>query len=337
MPIEARRSCRLALALALSSLLAFGAGWKLPYLVVVLTAVLAMPPGLPPAPRQVALLLLVMGVSCLWGLLLGGVILHIPAFGWLLAVAGMALASALALRPQLQLVATLFILGNGLIAVIASQSSALAAELVQHLLVGTAAAAAIIHLAHALLPETGPVERPAPPVAAEEGRWIGLRSGLIMALPLTLALVNPGAYLMTLMKGAQLTQQVGETAPRQLGLELVSSTAAAGGVALVFWWFLSLMPGLFLLVFGLALIGLFVGARLYGALPSRHGFSWWQNLLVTMLILIGPVLGDNPLGTDIEVQIVKRVAIFLALAAYAALMVAVLEQARRRTRAGMAR
>lgn len=337
MPIEARRALRLALVLGGAALIAFGAGWKLPYLVVILATVLAMPGGPPPAPKQVILLLLLMGVSCLWGLLLGSLLQPMPLFGWLLAIAGMGLASALTLRPQLRLVATLFILGNGLIAVLTAQSSALAVELVQLMLLGTAIAAALVHLAHLVLPEVGPAPAPPPLEPGADPRWIGLRSSLIMALPLTLALVNPSAYLMTLMKGAQLTQQVGETAPRQLGRELVGSTAAAGIAALLFWWLLSLMPGLFLLGFGLALTGLLVGERLYGVRASRYPPSWWQNMLVTMLILVGPVLGDNPLGTDIEVQIVKRVATFMALAAYAALMVRLLEEARGRTRAGVAR
>jgi hypothetical protein len=238
MPIEARRALRLALVLGGAALVAFGAGWKLPYLVVILSAVLAMPGGPPPAPRQVVMLLVVMGVSSLWGLLLGSLLQPMPLLGWLLAIAGMGLASALALRPQLRVVATLFILGNGLIAVLTVQSSALAVALVQLMLVGTAVAAALVHLAHLLFPEDGPAPPLPPADTGADPRWIGLRSSLIMALPLTLALANPAAYLMTLMKGAQLTQQVGETAPRQMGRELVTSTAAAAVAGLLLLWVL---------------------------------------------------------------------------------------------------
>ena len=336
MPIEARLSLRLALALGLAAAIGFGAGFKAPYVLVILVAVLGVAPGPPPEPRKLLALLLIMGASCLWGLLLGNVLVYQPGFGWMLALGGMAVASALAIRPGLTVLATIFILGNSLIAVVASKSSGLALELVQQLLLSTALAGGILHVAHALLPVPAAAAPAvaAPPVPA---RWVGLRSGLVMALPLTLALVNPSLYMMTLMKGAQLTQQVGESSPRALGRELVGSTAAAGAMALGFWWALQLMPGLFLLVAGLALVGLLVGERLYGVRAIRFGFSWWQNALVTMLILIGPALGDSPFGTDVQMQILKRLGVFIALALYAAWMASLLEMARTRVRQRMAR
>jgi hypothetical protein len=333
MPIEApagagRRAVRLALVLAASTAIAFGAGWTAPYVAVLLAAMLALPPGPPPGIGQLVLLSAVLAASSLWGLILGGLVAQVPVAGVVLMLAGVAGAAMLAQKPAAQILATLFILGNTLVAVVASYSSALAIGLVEVLLVGVLVAGLLVHLAHALLPECGPGSRPAPSAPAGDPRWIGIRAALIMALPVLLALANPGTFLMTLMKGAQLTQQVGATDARAMGRELVGSTAFAGVLAMALWWLLGLMPGLFLLCAGLAGAGLFIGARFHGAVTSRFDPTWWQNVLVTLLILIGPVLGDNPVGTDIQLQILKRTLIFLGLALYATLMVRLLDSAR---------
>lgn len=327
MPIEARRALRLALGLALAALLGWGQNWTMPHLVPLLAAALLVPPMPPPGLKQLLPLLLVMVLACGWGLLLAALLEHAPLPGFLVMIAGVGLAGTLGFRPGMAILATLFIMGDTLIAAVALQSSALAKGVVMVMLLGTVAAAVIAHIVHAMLPEAA--APPAPPaVPAAPAGWIGLRSALIMAPPVLLALTDPGSYLMILIKGAQLTQQASATAARGAARELAGSTAAGGAAALLFWSVLSIWPTLWLLTAGFALAGLAAGRQLYRAVPGRFGFGWWQNALTTMIIVIGPAIADSAGGDDVRTAMVTRTATYMVLALYAAGMVHLLDSRR---------
>lgn len=329
MPIEARRAVRLALGLAASALVGWGGGWTMPHIVPILVAAILVPPMPPPGLRQVVQLMVVMALACGWGLLLAPLLEQAPFIGYLVMVAGVGVAGVLGCKPGMAVLATLFIMGDTLIAALALQSSAVALGVTQVMLLGTVAAAAIAHAVHALIPEFAP---PPPAVIARPiaAHWIGLRSALIMAPPLLMALNDPGSYLMILMKGAQLTQQADATAARGAARELVGSTAAGGIAALAAWQLLALWPGLFMLAVCFAGAGFLVGLRLYGAVRTPSGFAWWQNALMTLIIVLGPAIADSEGADGIEKVMLTRTATYLALALYAALMVHVLDGRRRK-------
>ncbi len=336
LPLATRRCFRLALAAGIATAFGFGLGLPLGYLLVVLTVALLAPAAPPPGPKAVAALVVILGLTSLYGLLLGPVLVYVPLAGVLMVLAAIALAALVGQRPGGAVIGTLMVLGCTIIAVIAVQSSAAAVTMLKIIMAEIVGAIAIGHVAHALFPEDGAAAPPPAPAVADPG-WIALRSAIIMLPPLLAALIDPGAYIMLLIKGAALTQQADSGAARRMGREMVGSTAMGGAAALALWWLLSLWPSIELLVLGMMLMILLLARPLYGAVASRFPASWWTFAMINAVVLIGPAVGDSANGTDIQRQLVIRWATFTALAVYAALAVHGLDRLRgRRVQAGTA-
>ena len=338
-PLSARRCYRLAFGVGLVTAIAYGAAMKLGFVSVLLAAMFVAVPGPPVAVKAGFALISVMIFTSIWGLLVAEVILHAPDAGIIVIMAGIAIAGVVATKPGKGLIATLMVLGNTVIAVIAYQSSATAVAVAKSLVAGVAIGVLISQIAHVFFPED---PRPAkPPVAAAaaapedagQSSWIGLRSALIMLPPVLLALNNPSAYIVLLMKGSALTQQVGTGSARAVALELVLSTALGGALSVLIWWVLSLWPGLFLFVMLLALVTLWIARPMYGAVKSKYRFEHWLNVLVTLVILIGPAVADADPSANIQREMLSRLLSFILLSLYAAGMVHLLDSFRERRRA----
>jgi hypothetical protein len=333
MPIEAAataRSFRLAFGIGVATFAAYALALPLGYLLVILTLALLAQPVPPPPLRGAIILVVITLATSLYGLLLGPVLTYVPVAGVLLALAGVAGAVVVGGRPGMAIIGALMILSSTIIAVIAAQSSAAAVTIVKLLAGAMVGAIAIAHLAHAIFPEPAGAPPPSPP---PPGAVMPLRTAVIMAPPLLLALANPAAYIMLLMKGASLAQQAEATAARAMGRDLVGATAMGGVAALLLWNLLQLWPGLLLLSLGMALAALLMARPLYGATPSRFGGDWWQFALNTMIILIGPAVADTASADNIQRTMVVRVLTFIALALYATLAAQLLDRPRRRAMA----
>jgi hypothetical protein len=72
------------------------------------------------------------------------------------------------------------------------------------------------------------------------------------------------------------------------------------------------------------------GKRLVGLVPSRYSRGFWQDALITMFILLGPMLQDSANAPDMLIKLTMRVALFIGVALYAWLMVWLLEDWRAR-------
>jgi hypothetical protein len=324
LPLGTRRCFRLSLAAGIATFIAFGFGLMLGHLLIVLTLALLSSPAPPPGAKGAAALIGILGLTSLVGLLLGPVLIYVPMAGVLMALSVVGLASTIGQRPGGALIAMLMIMGATIVAVLAVQSSGLAVALLLTMMGQIAGAIAIGHMVHAVFPEDGaaaPASAPAAPVSTSEPGWIALRSTLIMAPAFIAALANPAIYLMTLMKGTMLTQQADSTSARTMGRELVGSTAAGGVAALGLWWLLSLWPSIVLLVLGMMLLVLLLARPMYGVVGSRFPATWWNGVMVTAIILVGPSVTDSSGSDDIETQLLTRTATFLALAIYATLSV----------------
>jgi hypothetical protein len=303
----------------------------MPHLVVLVTMQLLSAPAPPPNLKLAVPLVLLVVVAAGWGVLLGPVLTYVPVAGVLLMLAGIALASAVATNPRAAIVASLLVLGNTIVAVIAQSSSAAAVAIVQLLALAMVMALILAQVAHAIFPEETAAPAPAArALAPGQKGWIGLRAALIMAPPLLLALANPGNYIMVLMKGSQLAQQVEATETRVLGRELVLSTLYGAALALGIWNVLQFWPSLLLLSLLLALAAFVLARPMYGIVASPHRFLHWQNVLVTMILLLGPAVTDSAIGTDIQQVMLQRAGLFVALAVYAAVMVHLLDMMHRR-------
>lgn len=330
LPLATRRVLRITTGTGLAATLAFGAGWPMAYLPVLLTVTLLAPAMPPPPVKQALVVLVLMTLLCGWGLLLGLVLIFVPPAGVLLMLLGIALASYLAATPRLAIIAALMTIGNTIIAVIARQSSAAALAVVQLMVMAMVIALILTAICHALFPEDAappPKTDTAEPLLA---RWAGIRAAIIMAPPVLLALQNPGSYLMLMMKGALLSQQVEHSQTRTLARELAGSTAVGGAIAIAIWLTLQAWPELPPLVLLLMLAMLAVARPMYGAVASRYSFAFWQNVMVTIILLLGPAVTDSENGDGVLWLMAVRLATFLALAVYAATMVRLLDGWRQR-------
>ena len=78
------------------------------------------------------------------------------------------------------------------------------------------------------------------------------------------------------------------------------------------------------------LFGSYLAAKFYGVLETRFPPSYWQNVAVTMLILLGPAVQDSANGKDVYAAFAVRMGLFVAVTLYAWMAVAALEYLRSR-------
>ena len=318
---------RLAVGLGLAVLVAYGAALPLPYIVCLMAVMVLSKPGppLPPA-RGVAIAALLaalvsLGVLmvpllenyALAGVLLTGVILY-----------GLFFAGIRTGNPLTMVLVVAFTM----IPVAGVAEQALVTAIAVTLAIGVALGSLVGGVSHAFFPDPPrPAAKKAPPaVDRETANWIALRGMLVVLPAFVLALTDPSSYLATIMKSAQLGQQAGSTDTRRAGVELVASTLAAAGIALVVWVGLSLWVNLWMLVLWMTGAALWVGARLYRVVPSTLPPAFWNNALVTTIILIGPAIEDSASGKDVWQASAVRVVLFVGVSFYAWTMVWALER-----------
>jgi TRAP-type mannitol/chloroaromatic compound transport system permease large subunit len=118
-----------------------------------------------------------------------------------------------------------------------------------------------------------------------------------------------------------------------VGSELVQSTLIGVAATVLFWAGLRLSPSLWMFVLWTILFAGWFGKRLVGLVPSRYSRGFWQDALITMFILLGPMLQDSANAPDMLHKLAMRVALFIGVALYASLMVRVLEDWHTRRRA----
>jgi hypothetical protein len=318
---------RLAVGLGLAVLIAYGAALPLPYIVCLMAVLVLTKPG-PPLPLArgaaiAAVLAALVSVGVLMvpllenyalaGVLLTGVILY-----------GLFFVGIRTGNPLTMVLVVAFTL----IPVAGVAEQALVTAIAVTLAVGVALGSLVGGVSHAFFPDPPrPAgKKAAPAVDRETASWIALRGMLVVLPAFVLALTDPSSYMATIMKSAQLGQQAGSTDTRKAGQELVGSTLAAAGIALVVWVGLSLWPNLWMLVLWLTGAALWVGARLYRVVPTAFSPAFWNNALVTTIILIGPAIEDSANGSAVLQASAVRVGLFVGVSLYAWAMVWALER-----------
>jgi hypothetical protein len=69
----------------------------------------------------------------------------------------------------------------------------------------------------------------------------------------------------------------------------------------------------------------YFAAKIFGVISSRYTPSFWQNVAVTMLILLGSAVQDSANGDDVYSAFATRMGLFVAVTFYAWGAVSVLE------------
>jgi Protein of unknown function (DUF2955) len=331
MPLAARRSFRLALATSLALAAGYGLGLGIPFFPALFTVLLGAAPAPPPGPRQLPALVLVLCLTLGIGVLLGPLLQRAPLSALLLITLGLYGSSYLGIMRGKAIPSLLLGFGFCVIPAASSVSQALASGVIAAMVVGAIAAVLCLWLVYPLFPEDpGPAPAPPAPAPVARGHWLSLRATLIVLPTFLLALTNPAAYLPVTVKSLLLGREATEVNLRGATRELIGSTALGGVFAIAVWTCLGLAVELWFFTGWVLLAALFIASGAYGVLRSRLAPSFWVNTLSTLLILLGSAVQDSTNGKDVYTAFAVRLALFLAVAVYAVVAVAVLEQCRTR-------
>lgn len=331
MQLQARRVFRLAGVLAVSLALAYALVLPLPFIAPVFAFMLTATPGPPLGAKAlfgvILLLLLTTGI----GLLLTPTLINYPFTGVLLVALGLYLSFYVSVHLGKALVGAFLAVGVAMISVAGSVSTALATIVIQSLVLGMIVAVACQWIVYPWFPEdAGPAPRPPPKPTAEDSKWIALRGTLILLPVYLLALTNPAMYMATIMKTVSLSQQTSLVDARSAGRELLGSTFLAGCFAVLMWVLLKTWPNLWMFFWLTLLAGIYFAAKMYRMIASRYPASFWLNVAVTLLIILGPAVDDSANGKDVYTAFVVRLGLFIAVTLYAWLAVYTLDRMRSR-------
>lgn len=335
MPVEARRVFRFSLTVSLALAGAYALALPLPYFAPLFAALLAAAPGPPMGPKGLIGLILVVLVTLGIGLLLIPLLNYYPVSAVLIVAVGLYLSSYLTVNMGKVLLGTFLTIGFTLIPAAGTIDFSVAVIVIQSLVLGIGFAIICQWLVYPWFPEdAGPAAKREPAAQSAEGsNRVALRAALIVLPPFLLCLINPLAYLPIIMKSVLLGQQGSVVSARTAGRELLGSTFLGGCFAVLFWFALKIHPNLWMFFLWMLLFGIYFSGKLYRIIASRYPPSFWQNVAVTMLILLGQAVQDSASGKDVYQAFAVRMSLFIAVTLYAWLAVFVLEQLRTRRRA----
>ena len=330
MNIQARRVFRLALTVAIATAIGYGLGLALPYLAPLFALILCASPAPPMGPKSLLgltlLVVLILGV----GLLVVPLLQYFPVAAVLIIAAGIFMANYIAMIQKKAMVGTFLTIGLTLISSTGTLDYVIS-YLVISSLVGAISIAVVCHwLVYPLFPEDEPLLPEQPVVEVQDGVWLSLRAMMVVTPIFLLVLINPLAYLPILLKGNALAQEASGMSARTASRELLGSTFVGGILAILFWFGLGLQVSLWMLFLWMLFFGIYISAKLYGVLQSRWPMSFWLNVGVTMLILVGSAIGDSAEGKDVYEGFAVRMGLFFCVTFYAVVAIVFFERWRER-------
>jgi hypothetical protein len=309
----------------------------LPFLAPMFALMLGIKPAPPIGFKGLTGLVLVVFITLGMGLLLAPVLISYPVTAILMVALGIYLSSYLTVIAGKALVGTFLTMGVTLISAAGVASFSLAFTIVQALVLAIIIAVSCQWLVYFWFPENSVVGDAASeedeadkPVASSQSNWVAIRATLIILPAFLIALINPSTYLAVIMKSVSLGQQASSMKARDAGRELLGSTFLAGCFAIVFWFMLDLVTSLWMFACWMLLFSIFFVGKIYRIIASRYPPSYWQNTLVTMLILLGPAVEDSANGKDVYQAFALRMSLFLGVTLYACAAVYFLEMMRYR-------
>ncbi len=330
---KARHVLRFALVTALSATAAEALGLTYAFFPPVLAILLAASPGAPMRPKSLAVLVSVILLTMGTGLLLIPFLRHQPLLGVVLALLGLYAASWLMVHWRQDALGLFLATGFLLVSALGVLDEGLARLMIESLAGGMVLAVFFQWLTHPFLPgEEQPLPPKHPLPELERSKWLATRSVLVVFPVWMVALTDPFRWLAVLTKALTLGQQGSREDARYTGLEMVGATLLGGGLALLFWGLLGILPNLWILFLLALLVGLWGGAKIHGVRTSRFPPTFWMSALMTFWILLMPAIADSAAGKDVYQAFFLRFSLFLGVTLYAWFSMALLEEWRRRRR-----
>jgi hypothetical protein len=330
MLLQARRTFRLSLTIALSLAIAYGLAFPFPFLAPIFALMLTAKPAPPIGLKQLMGLILIVMLTLGIGLLLIPILINYSLSALLIITSGLYFSTYISENFDKAMIGTLLTIGFTIIPAAGLASFPLAVTVIQSMAMGIGLAVICQWLIYPLFPEdqTNSLAEKPKTVSSENANWTALRVTLIVLPPLLAALSNPALYLKLIMKSLALGKQGSAIDARTAGRQLLGSTFLGGAIAILSWFMLDLMTNLWMFFWWMLLVGLFVAGKIYQVIPSKIPASFWIDVLVTMLILLGAAVQDSANGQDVYQAFAMRMSFFILLALYAWLAIAVLERVR---------
>lgn len=328
MHIQAKRIFRLSLIPAFALLIAYALKMPLPFIAPLFAFMFAALPGPPMGAKGLFGLLLVVIITCGVGLLLIPLLLNYQLSAFLIVALGLYFSSYLTVNMGKVLFGTFLTIGFTLISAAGTVSFSLAAMVIQALVLGIVVTVFCQWMIYPWFSEDEVNPKPEKPVSPLQSNWIALRSTVIVLPVYWLVLTNPGAYMAIVMKSVLLSQQSSMMDAKSAGKELLGSTFLGGIFAVIFWVLLGISTNLWMFFLWMLLIGLYFSCKIYRLIPSKYPASYWLNVAMTMLIMLGPAVEDSANGNDVYAAFLSRMILFTGVTLYAWLTLYLLENFR---------
>jgi hypothetical protein len=322
LPRPGQRALRVAAGTALALAVSFALDLPIPVVAPVFTVFLLATQNQPLSLKAALALAVVVAGTTGSGLLLVPLLRYYPFTGVLLVGLSLFLAFRFGLRGGNNLVSTFLAAGLTMISAAGVADQQLAATVVGALVKGVLLAVLVSVVSHALFPEAAstPSQMAARVLPRDEAARIALQAALVVMPAWLLAMSDPASYMPIIMKSVSLGRQSCTTSARGAARELLGSTALGGLLAMAFWFALRLFVNLWMFYLWMLLFGLLVARKLFRITPTRFSPGFWVNSLVTMIILLGQSVQDSAAGKDVYRAFAVRMGLFLAVTAYAWLM-----------------
>lgn len=315
----------MAIVVALATSIAYGISMPLPHLAPILAITLTSTPAPPPGLKGMLGLLVAAGATLGTGLIMIPLLLNYPLSAVLIISLALYTSTIISIKLDQKPVGVLFAIGLTMIPAAGMVDYSLGVTVIEGMLSAITIAIICQWLVYPWLPENPVTNSPKILITVDQARWLALRATLIVLPPVLLAFTNPSLYLATILKSLALGQQGTEISAREAGRELLGSTTLAGCLSILFWFALQTSPTLWFFTLWMLLFCGYGAAKLYRVIPGRFTPSFWQNTLVTMLILLGPAVQDSANGKDVYQAFAVRLGLLIAITLYAWLAIAVLD------------
>ena len=330
MHIGAKRVFRLSLTVALSLAVSYGMANTMPFIAPLFAFMLGAAPKPPMGAKGLVGLILILSLILSTGLLLIPVLTYYPMTALMLVLLGLFFANYLSLNMGKGPVGAFLTVGITLISAMGLLGHGIAMMVISALLLNIVIAVICQWIVYPFFPEDNIAPAPPAPPEPLQSSWLALRATLIIFPSYLLVLSNPAAYAPIIMKSVALGQQATETDAKHAGRELVGSTCMAGIMAILFWFCLKLAPNLWMYFLWTLAFSMYFVAKFYAVIESRFSQSFWQNVMVTLFIFIGPAVDDTANGKDPYKASAVRIGLFIGVTLYAWMMLVFLEWLRER-------
>lgn len=333
--MSSRRILRLALGTSLSMAFSQIINWPLSYMAAIFTMFLLATPLPAPGLKSGFKFTLALVLPAYLSMMLIPFLVHARWAGIILVIMALFGSFYYSTRGGSPIMGMFMTMGITLVVTVGSVSPEAMKLVVDAIAVSALAGISFVMIAHALLPDL-PVKRPAAPGVAgsppspppmplkSQARRNAFRALMVM-LPLVLVFLfisTSTAYVAMMIKVSSMGQQANAEASRNMGREQLESTLWGGLGAIIAFQVMMAWHSLPLFCLVIAIACLVYGKRIFRGAGMHPRGAMWSYALLTMIILLTPALTG---GGDISAAFYSRLFLFILIAVYGTISVAVFD------------